>query len=176
MIVIGVCLAMDASAVACCNGMALTKVKPTMALSIALSFGLFQGFMPLVGYFVGSAFSSIFASVANWIAFGLLALVGINMIRESRQEEEEGSCKPLNFKLLMVQSVATSLDALAVGVSFAVVQTNIFLAATVIAITTTILSFMAVYIGNRFGNFLSDKAELAGGVVLILIGLKMVAF
>jgi putative Mn2+ efflux pump MntP len=176
MIVIGICLAMDASAVSCVNAMASTKLKLAIATITALAFGFFQGLMPVIGYFAGSVFTDAFSSLTHWIAFGLLALVGISMIRESRQSEEEKTCPIFSLRLLFVQSVATSLDALAVGVSFAVVKANIFLAAAVIAITTTLISFIAYLVGYRFGDFFAGKAEFAGGVILILIGLKMVVF
>jgi len=175
MVTIGACLAMDASAVACANGMSSAKSRLVIALVTALSFGFFQGFMPIIGYFAGSVFTETLSFMANWIALALLSVVGIGMIRESLSNECE-VCKPFSFKLLLVQSIATSLDALAVGVSFAVVKANIFLAALVISVTTALISFIAFMMGCRCGSLFSDKAELAGGIVLILIGFKIALF
>ena len=177
MLLVGIGLAMDASAVAAVDGMSMRRVRLHKAAIIGLAFGFFQGLMPLIGYFAGSVFSFTFAKIAHWIAFALLAFVGINMIRESLGSgEEQAEPARLSPKRLLTQAIATSIDALAVGVGFAMVGANILTASAVIAAVTAALSLASVYIGKFFGNALADKATLAGGVILILIGLKMAIF
>ena len=143
-------------------------------LLIALFFGGFQALMPLTGYLLGSQFSGYIERFDHWIAFVLLALIGFNMIKESREEEEEE--KPyagVNFKELLILAVATSIDALAVGVTFAFLQVNIVSAITIIGCTTFVISIAGVYVGNVFGSRYKSRAELTGGIILILIGLKI---
>ena len=177
MVLVGVGMAMDASAVAAVNGIAMERVRLHKAVVIGLSFGLFQGLMPLIGYFAGSVFSAALAKIAPWIAFALLAMVGVNMIRESlAPDQQETETKELSPGRLLTQSVATSIDALAVGVGFAMINANIFAAASVIALVTFLLSLVAVYLGHSFGSLLASKATLVGGVILILIGLKLALF
>ncbi|MEA4891842.1 MAG: manganese efflux pump MntP family protein [Peptococcaceae bacterium] len=176
MLLVAVGLAMDASVVAAANGMVMERPGIGKASAVGLTFGLFQGLMPLIGYFTGAVFSLVFARAAHWIAFGLLAMVGINMIRESLEEEEAPANRQLSPGRLLVQAVATSLDALAVGVGFALVEADVFSASGVIAAVTAVLSFSAVHIGHRFGNALAGKAALAGGLILILMGLKLAIY
>ena len=172
---IAVGLDMDACAVSVSNGIALKKVRRKDALKMALFFGLFQFFMPLVGYFLGSTVRQYIEAYDHWVAFILLALIGLNMIKEARSEKEEeqrGSIV-LSAKLLTLQAIATSIDALAVGITFAFLKVNIALSVSLIGIITFILSFIGVMVGNRFGSKYKNKAELAGGIVLILIGIKV---
>jgi putative Mn2+ efflux pump MntP len=137
-----------------------------------LFFGGFQALMPLIGYFLGVQFEDYLTSVDHWIIFGLLFLIGINMILESRKEERE-KCDTLNLGNMTMLSLATSIDALAVGITFAFLHANIYYSITVIGLTTLVLSFCGVLIGNLFGSRFKSKAEIAGGIILILIGVKI---
>lgn len=173
---IGVGLSMDAFAVAVCKGLAMPGVRPRHALLVAVYFGVFQGLMPLIGWFLGSQFAQYVTNLAPWIAFILLAVIGGNMIRESLSKEEEASCDgALRHKELLLLAVATSIDALAVGVSFSMVTlaVSIFVAALMICLTTLAISCAGVYIGNIFGARYKAKAEFAGGAILIAMGLKI---
>lgn len=169
-------LSMDAFAVSVCKGLKMKKVNKLHCGIIALFFGGFQALMPLIGWFLGKQFESYITSIDHWIAFLLLVLIGGNMIKESRKKEEEEVIKSdsrLNIKELFVLAVATSIDALAVGITFAFLKVDILLAVIIIGIITLILSAIGVFIGNIFGIRYKDKAELAGGVILILIGCKI---
>ena len=171
---IGIGLSMDAFAVAICKGLGMERINKRDTLLLALFFGGFQALMPFLGYLLGITFSSLITSIDHWIAFVLLALIGFNMIKESREEEEEE--KPyagVNFKELLILAVATSIDALAVGVTFAFLQVNIVSAITIIGCTTFVISIAGVYVGNVFGSRYKSRAELTGGIILILIGLKI---
>ena len=171
---IGIGLSMDAFAVSICKGLSMQKIDKTYTLCIGLFFGGFQALMPLTGYFLGSQFSGYIEQFDHWIAFVLLALIGFNMIKESREEEEEE--KPyagVNFKELLILAVATSIDALAVGVTFAFLEVSIVPAITIIGCTTFVISIAGVYVGNVFGARYKSRAELTGGIILILIGLKI---
>lgn len=177
-ILIGIGLSMDAAAVSASNGMCYKNIKLKKAVIIALAFGVFQGIMPLIGYYAGSIFSTAFAQVDHWIALVLLSLIGGKMLCEAFKPDNDSECedcgaKTLTFKMLMIQAVATSIDALAVGVSFITISMNILLAVSVIAITTFILSLIAVYLGKKFGTLLNKKAEIFGGLILIGIGVKI---
>lgn len=174
-ILIGIGLSMDAVAVSAISGMSIKAIRLNEALTIAFAFGLFQGIMPLLGFLAGSVFTRFMSTFAPWVALVMLGFVGGKMIWESRHggEEQPGVAR-FSFKVLLVQAVATSLDALAVGVSFAAVHVDILWAASVIAAITFALSLGAVYIGRSFGCLLADKAELVGGIILVLIGIKMV--
>ena len=175
---IGVGLSMDAFAVAVCKGLSMRRVDKRYTLCIALFFGGFQALMPLAGYLLGSRFSGYIERFDHWIAFLLLAFIGANMLRESRQEEEEEEqaqeeLAGVDLKELLLLAVATSIDALAVGVTFAFLQVDIVPAVTLIGCTTFALSVAGVYAGNVFGARYKSRAELAGGAILILIGLKI---
>lgn len=172
-LIIAVALSMDAFAVALCKGLSVPKLKPKHALIVGLYFGGFQALMPVIGYLLGFKFENAIASVDHWIAFVLLALIGANMIREAVSGEEEELDASFGFKTMLLLAVATSIDALAVGVSFAFLKVNIVTAALSIGVTTFILSAVGVAIGNVFGVKFKSKAEIAGGVVLILMGLKI---
>jgi putative Mn2+ efflux pump MntP len=169
-------LSMDAFAVALCKGLNMRKLNYRNAALIAIFFGGFQAIMPLIGWFLGSQFSSYISSIDHWIAFVLLAFVGGKMFFEGIQNKDEDDCgceEALDLKELLALSVATSIDALAVGISFAFLEVKIYFACLLIGITTFSLSFAGVAIGNRFGNKFEKKAEIAGGVVLVLIGIKI---
>lgn len=172
MLLIGVGLSMDACAVSMTNGMCY-KPKFRQSLLIALSFGAFQGLMPLIGYYAGSLFSAQVSAFDHWIALVLLGFIGGKMIWDGFHHDEETSVKPFGAGLLLMQAVATSIDALAVGVSFAAVSANIYLAVSLIAATTFFLSIIAVKIGQWIGDKLNSKAEIFGGTILVLIGLKI---
>lgn len=175
---IGIGLSMDAFAVSICKGLSMQKIDKKYTLCIGLFFGGFQALMPLTGYLLGSQFSGYIERFDHWIAFVLLALIGFNMIKESREEEEEEEKeeKPyagVDFKELLLLAVATSIDALAVGVTFAFLEVSIVPAITIIGCTTFVISIAGVYVGNVFGARYKSRAELTGGVILILIGLKI---
>ena len=175
---IGIGLSMDAFAVAICKGLAMpNKVDKKGALLIALYFGVFQAVMPTLGWLLGSQFARYVTRLAPWIAFILLAWIGGNMIRESlskekREEEETGS---VSHKELLVLAVATSIDALAVGVTFSMLELAVSIGAAValIGCTTFVISLAGVYVGNVFGAKYKSKAEFVGGAILILIGVKI---
>jgi len=173
LLVLAVGLSMDAFAVAVCKGLALKKVSaPQMAL-VGLWFGGFQALMPIVGYFVGVQFKDAITSIDHWIAFVLLAVIGGNMIREAFSGEEEPADASLTFQKMLPLAVATSIDALAVGVSFAFLSVHIGMAASFIGAVTFALSAAGVKVGSLFGAKYKSKAELCGGVILILLGIKI---
>ena len=172
--VIALGLSMDAFAVAICKGLATPKVAVRHMLIAGLWFGGFQALMPLIGYFLGTAFSQYIESYDHWIAFVLLAIIGANMIREAIRGEEEESNACFGIKTMFVMAVATSIDALAVGVTFALLpDVNILVAVGSIGVITFALSALGVKIGNIFGAKYKSRAELVGGGILILMGLKI---
>ena len=175
LLLIAVGLSMDAFSVSVCKGLTTRKFSLRMALTCGLWFGFFQALMPVVGYFLGEQFEGFVDAYAHWIAFGLLILIGANMIREAvwGEKEEDESSNSLDFKTMLLLAVATSLDALAVGVSFACIQVNIWLAVIIIGVTTFIFSVLGVKIGNVFGSKYEKSAGIFGGIILILIGLKI---
>lgn len=170
---IGVGLAMDAFAVAVCKGLSMKKLDFKKMLIIALYFGLFQALMPLVGFYLGATFESLVTSIDHWIAFGLLGFIGGNMIRESFSDESDNCNDNVDFKTMIVLAIATSIDALAIGITFAFLQTNISLAVLIIGVVTFALSLLGVKIGNKFGDKYESKAELMGGLILVIIGVKI---
>ena len=170
---LGVSLAMDAFAVSITTGITLKDLRWKHALKVGLFFGGFQFLMPLIGYLAGSTFVRYIESVDHWIAFGLLAVIGGNMIRESLSKEEECPDASLSVKAMLPMAVATSIDALAVGVGFAFLSVNIGAAVSFIGVITFVLSMIGVKVGSLFGAKYKSKAELAGGVILILMGLKI---
>ena len=172
-IVIAIGLAMDAFAVSVCKGLSMKKIDWKKAIIIAVYFGAFQALMPVLGYFLGSSFSAFVQKVDHWIAFILLSIIGVNMIKESTDDEVEKRNDNVDFKTMVVLAIATSIDALAVGVTFAFFEVNILLAISIIGIITFILSIFGVIIGNKFGDKFQNRAELAGGIILIIIGLKI---
>ena len=170
---IGVALSMDAFAVSICKGLSVNKVEPKHLLTCGIYFGGFQALMPLIGFLLGFKFEKLIVSVDHWIAFILLALIGGNMIKEALSGDEEEENASFSFRTMIPLAVATSIDALAVGISFAYLGVDIVEAAVLIGITTVVLSGLGVYVGNIFGAKYKSKAEIVGGVVLILIGLKI---
>ena len=171
--ILAVGLSMDAFAVAVCKGLAMDKISVKNAGIVGLWFGGFQGLMPLIGYLLGYSFSDAIQSVDHWIAFALLGLIGLNMIKESRSCESEDTCGCLSFKVMFTMAVATSIDALAVGITFAFLTVDIVPAVCLIGVTTFILSMLGVKVGSVFGAKYKSKAELAGGIILILLGTKI---
>ena len=170
--VIALGLSMDAFAVAKCKGLSLYKMKPKHAIITGIYFGGFQGLMPLIGYILGKQFESLITSVDHWIAFGLLGIIGINMIRESRGEADNLN-DSLAPKTMLPLAVATSIDALAVGITFAFLKVNIVYSVSFIGVITFVLSCIGVKIGSIFGTKFKSVAELAGGIILILMGTKI---
>ena len=171
---IGIGLAMDAFAVATCKGLALGKLKIKHYIIIGAWFGGFQAIMPLLGYLLGSTFSGYIERFDHWIAFALLSLIGANMLREAfGDDEDEEESANLSFITMLGLAVATSIDALAVGVTLASFTVNILLAVLIIGIVTFIISAIGVKIGNVFGTRYRKKAEIAGGAILIILGLKL---
>jgi putative Mn2+ efflux pump MntP len=173
LIIIGIALAMDAFAVSISKGLSVSNVQPKHIIKAALWFGIFQALMPLVGYYLGSTFAHVVEFIDHWIAFVLLSILGFNMIREARKNECERLDSEFTFKVMLLLAIATSIDALAVGVSFAFLHVNIWLAISIIGIITAIISAVGVKIGAIFGCRYKAKAEFAGGVMLILIGIKI---
>jgi len=165
-------LSMDAFAVAICKGLSVQKVKAKHCLIAGLYFGGFQAGMPLIGYFLGKSFSDYIVSFDHWIAFVLLGIIGFNMIRESREGAEELGAS-FGPKAMLPMAVATSIDALAVGVSYAFLKVDIVPAVSFIGVITFALSAVGVIIGNYFGAKFKSKAEAFGGIVLILLGVKI---
>lgn len=169
---IAVGLSMDAFAVSVCKGLAMQKMCWKNAWLAGIYFGGFQMLMPLAGYLLGSGFQDKITSIDHWIAFILLGAIGANMVRESFSGEAEGDCS-FDVKTMLILAVATSIDALAVGVTFAFLKVNILLAVLLIGVTTFFLSAAGVRVGNAFGSRYKAKAELAGGIILIVMGIKI---
>ncbi len=170
---IAVGLSMDAFAVSVCKGLAMPKCTFKKAAIVGLWFGGFQALMPAIGYVLGAQFQETIASIDHWIAFVLLALIGGNMIHEALDNDEEEADASLNVKTMFLLAVATSIDALAIGITFAFLKVNIIPAVCFIGIVTFIISFAGVKIGNVFGARYKNKAEIVGGIILILLGLKI---
>ena len=171
--VIAVGLSMDAFAVSICKGLSVRELKPKHALTVGVYFGGFQMLMPLIGFALGVRFQSFITSIDHWIAFVLLGLIGANMIRESREQDEENLSDSFSFGTMLPLAVATSIDALAVGVTFAFLQVSILPAVCFIGATTFILSCIGIRIGHVFGLKYKSRAELFGAAVLILMGTKI---
>lgn len=164
---------MDAFAVSVCKGLAMPKCTFKKAAIVGLWFGGFQALMPAIGYILGAQFQEAIASIDHWIAFVLLALIGGNMIHEALDNDEEEADASLDVKPMFLLAVATSIDALAIGITFAFLKVSIIPAVCFIGIVTFIISFAGVKIGNVFGVRYKNKAEIVGGVILILLGLKI---
>ena len=171
--ILAVGLSMDAFAVSVCKGLAVPRVTFRECTLAGIWFGSFQALMPAAGYFIGRHFTRYIVSVDHWVAFVLLAVIGGGMVRESFGSEEECSCDSMAPREMFLLAVATSIDALAVGITFAFLNVNILAAAVFIGITTFACSAAGVRIGNVFGTIYKSKAERCGGVILILIGLKI---
>lgn len=175
LLLISVGLAMDAFSVSVCKGLSMKKLDLKGGVITALFFGAFQAFMPVIGYFLGSRFADFISSFSHWVSFGLLAVIGGKMMIEAIKggDDESENEYRLNIKELFVLAVATSIDALAVGIVFAAEKTPVITSVTIIGVVTFLLSFAGVYIGHRFGSKYEKKAELAGGAILIIIGVKL---
>ena len=171
--IIAVGVSMDAFAVSICKGLSVRTLQPKHSAATALWFGGFQALMPLIGYFLGISFADFVANVDHWIAFVLLGIIGSNMIKESFSKDECEYSPDFSAKAMFPLAVATSIDALAIGVSFAFLQVNIWKAVLFIGLTTGLFSAMGVWIGKWFGCRYKSKAEFAGGLILILIGAKI---
>lgn len=174
-----IALSMDAFAVSVCKGLGMRQMRYDQALVISLYFGVFQALMPLIGWLLGTSFSRYIQAFDHWIAFVLLAFLGGKMLwdvfHEKEDEEQESAERRLDHRELFMLAIATSIDALAVGIAFACLDVNIWSSISIIGVTTLVISFAGVWIGNRFGNRFQKKAEIAGGLVLILIGVKILA-
>lgn len=171
--ILAVGLSMDAFAVSICKGLAMDRVTLKKAGIVGLWFGGFQALMPAIGYLLGSQFEQFITAIDHWIAFILLGIIGASMIKEALSKDEEHATASLDMKTMFLLAVATSIDALAVGVTFAFLQVNILAAVLFIGMTTLILSMIGVKVGNIFGLRYKTKAEIAGGVILILMGIKI---
>ncbi|MGN1327261.1 MAG: manganese efflux pump MntP family protein [Clostridia bacterium] len=172
-LLISIGLAMDAFAVAICKGLAMRKMYWNKAIIIGLYFGIFQAIMPMLGYFLGKTFEKSVTSIDHWIALILLVAIGINMIREALKKDSEHCNDDVDVKTMIILSIATSIDALAVGITFACLNIKIIQPVILIGLITFILSVIGVKIGNKFGNKYKNKAQIAGGVILILLGVKI---
>ncbi len=173
-VAIAIGLAMDAFAASISSGIAIKNLKVNNSLKIALFFGFFQAFMPLVGWFLGARFKYLISGVDHWIAFILLSSIGCKMIYEAMKgEQTKKIINPLNIYVLLGLSIATSIDALVIGISFALLNVSIVIPIIIIGITTFILSFNGVFIGDRLGNLFGKKVEITGGFILVGIGIKI---
>lgn len=170
---IGVGLSMDAFAVSVCKGLSMKKLDWKKAIIIALYFGVFQAIMPVIGYLLGTTFESLVTQIDHWIAFILLVIIGANMIKGALGKESENSNDKVDFKTMIVLAIATSIDALAIGITFAFFKTKLLSSVSIIGVITFVLSLVGVKIGNKFGDKYEKKAEFLGGVILILIGVKI---
>lgn len=174
LLLLAVGLSMDAFAVSICKGLAMKKATLKAELTCGVWFGGFQALMPVIGFFLGTLFAEAIEAFDHWVAFGLLALIGANMLKEAFSPEEETADADLSIKTMFLMAVATSIDALAVGISLAMAGgVNIWLAAIFIGLCTCVLSAAGVKIGNVFGSRYEKKAQIAGGVILILLGVKI---
>ena len=171
-LLIGVALSMDAFAVCLSSSMVYTNLTTRKKLAMPVAFGLFQGLMPMAGFFLCSICANLIDKFSGPISLVILGFIGVNMLREGLSPDEDAPPKDLTFKVLIFQAVATSIDAFAVGVSFAASKAPILVAAPIIAVTTFILSMLAQFIGNKVGEKLGAHAEVLGGIILILIGIK----
>lgn len=172
-IIIGIALSMDSFAVSIANGIKIKEINIKHVLKIASSFSLFQAIMPVIGYFLGLSLKSFIQSVDHWIAFTLLGLIGIKMIYESLKTKDDSQSFFLKKRVIISQSIATSIDALIIGTGLAFLGYSITVSAILIGITTFIFSFCGVYLGKKCGDLLKNKAEIIGGLILIVIGFKV---
>ena len=168
-----IALAMDAFAVAICKGLTVKKIKPRHLVITGLYFGGFQALMPLIGYFLGVNFRQYIETVDHWIAFALLVIIGANMIKEAFSKDEELHTDDFSFKSMLPLAVATSIDALAVGVTLAFLKANVISSVSLIGIITFLISAAGVLLGKTVGCKFKSKAELLGGIILIFLGLKI---
>ena len=172
-ILISISLAMDAFAVSVCKGVQIKKLDYDKMIIVGLYFGSFQAIMPTIGYLLGTTFDDLVTQIDHWIAFVLLSFIGLKMIKETLKKDESKINEKLDLKTMLVLAIATSIDALAVGITFAFLNVNLILSITIIGIVTFLISIIGVKIGNKFGNKYEKKAEFIGGLILILLGLKI---
>lgn len=172
-LLISIGLAMDAFAVSICKGLSFKTMSWKKAIIVGLYFGFFQALMPLIGYFLGATFESVVTKVDHWIAFILLGIIGINMIKEAFGNDEENQNDKVDFKTMIMLAIATSIDALAVGITFAFLKVNMVIATIMIGIVTFGICVIGVKIGNKFGDKYERKAEVVGGLILIFMGIKI---
>lgn len=174
LIIIAIGVSMDAFAVSVCKGLSTRRLRPKYMLSAAAWFGGFQALMPLIGYFVGISFADLVSDVDHWIAFVLLAFIGGKMIKEACQKDDENEHTPdFSFKTMFLLAIATSIDALAVGVSFAFLRVDIWTSILLIGLMTGAFSALGVFLGHMFGSRFKSKAEFLGGLILVAIGIKI---
>ena len=172
-LLIGVSLASDAFAVSICKGLSMKNYDHKKSLTIGIYFGIFQGIMPIIGYFLGTTFKDLIINIDHWIAFVLLSSIGSNMIRESFSKTIENNNDKVDIKTMIPLSIATSIDALAIGVTLSFLKTNIIITSITITTITLILSILGVKLGNKFGIKYKNKAEFIGGLILIIMGIKI---
>ena len=174
MLLLAVGLSMDAFAVSVCKGLAMKKATLKAELTCGVWFGGFQALMPVIGFFLGALFADAIEAFDHWVAFILLAIIGVNMLKEALSQEEETASADMCVKTMFIMAVATSIDALAVGISLAMAgSVNILASALLIGVCTFLLSAIGVKIGNVFGSRYEKKAQMAGGIILILLGVKI---
>jgi manganese efflux pump family protein len=173
LLLIAIALAMDSVAVSIATGVKFKSISLSTTLKISFFFGFFQGFMPLIGYLLGSTFASYINRVDHFIAFAILSFLGYKMIKEGMEDKIEEEISNLKDKTLFFLAIATSIDALAVGITFSFEEINILYAVSIIAIVTFLLCFFSVYLGKKVGRYLENKAEYLGGTILILLGIKI---
>ena len=164
---------MDAFAVAVCKGLSMAKMEWKKAVIIGGYFGIFQALMPFIGYLLGVNFQEQIVSIDHWVAFILLGVIGLNMIKEAISKEVENANDSIKFKDMLILAIATSIDALAVGITFVFLKVNVGLAISLIGVITFAISIAGVKIGNVFGCKYEKKAEFAGGVILVILGTKI---
>lgn len=170
---IAIALGMDAFSVAICKGLTMVKVEWKKALMVASFFGIFQAIMPMIGYFLGKNFESLIVQIDHWIAFVLLTGIGINLLKESWKSEDEQEDDRFDWKTLTILAIATSIDALAIGITFSFLQVQIIEAVSIIGVVAFGMSFFGVAIGCKVGDRLNQKAKIVGGVILIGMGIKI---
>jgi len=172
-LLISIGLAMDAFAVSICKGLSMKTMNWKKAIIVGLYFGVFQALMPVIGYFLGATFKDLVTQIDHWIAFALLVLIGMSMLKEAFAKNEENHNDSVDLKTMVILAIATSIDALAVGITFAFLKVNMLIAGLMIGITTFIICAIGVKIGNKFGDKYERKAEVVGGLILILMGIKI---
>ena len=172
-LLIAIGLAMDAFAVSICKGLSMKKMNWKKAIIVGAYFGIFQALMPIIGYFLGSTFEDLVTHIDHWIAFVLLVAIGGNMLKEAFANDSENCNDNVDFKTMSILAIATSIDALAVGITFAFLQANIWISAIIIGIVTFAISIIGVKIGNKFGDRYERRAEIVGGFILIFMGVKI---
>lgn len=170
---IGISLAMDAFAVSICKGLTIKKNIIKKGIIIGIYFGIFQGLMPLTGYILGNTFEKLITGIDHWIVLIFLSVIGFNMIKDSLKKEKENYDDKIDLKTMIPFAIATSIDALAVGITFSFLKVNIISTVLLIGIITFIICFIGVIIGSKFGNKYEKKSQIVGGIILILIGIKI---